>query len=187
MITVDNLSLVIKKEISIIFLIISSVTCFSQDLPNPEFAGRPYFIKDNSLVNFERADGVLSATAGMKGMVTFYGVPASKSDVRFSSSSLPIIFIRVDAGVDPVEVFSIVRADIGKKGREFIVRKTDRRNAVQDMSDVLVKFSFTKKADGIYELKFDNGITPGEYAIISSTETGGGTSLKSKISCFGVD
>ncbi len=174
------------KAILISCLLIS-VACFSQDVPIPEFTGRPYFLKENVLNNFERVDGALSATAGLKGMVTFYGVPSAKSEVRFSSTSMPIILIKVDAGVDPAEVFSVVRADVKKKGREFIVRKTDRRNAVQDMSDIIVKASFKKKSEGIYELSFEGGITAGEYAVISSAETNNSMALKSKISCFGID
>lgn len=172
--------------LTVALCLLGSIACLSQDL-NPEFTGRPYYLKENSLANFERADGVLSATAGMKGMVTFYGVTGVKSEVRFLKSSLPSILIKVDAGVDPVEIFSVVRANVTKKGREFTVRKTDKRNAPQDLSEFLVKVNFTKKSEGLYELKFDGGITIGEYAIISSIETANSTSLKSKISCFGIE
>ena len=175
------------KKITLYACLLICAPGFCQDLPSPEFAGRPYFVKENSLVNFERADGALGANTSTKGMVTFYGVPKDKSDVRFTSSALPRIIIKVDAGVDPSEVFSVVRAEVGKKGREFTVRKTDRKNNPLDVSDVQVKVSATKVSDGIYELKFENGIPTGEYAIVSSLETNSGMALKSKLSCFGID
>ena len=155
----------------------------SQDIPDPEFAGRPYFLKDNGLVSFERTDGSQEAKTSMKGMDTYYAAMGDKSDTRFPSGTPPKIIIKVDNGVDPAEMFSIVRGEQGKAKRSFLLRKYDRKMRALDVGNVLIKASYKKIRDSVYEIVFDTTLTAGEYALIPSTES----NLKIKMSCFGVD
>jgi hypothetical protein len=168
-------------------LIILSSSSIAQDIPDPEFAGRPYVLKDNALSDAERADGDLGADAGMKGMVTFYTAQTGKSTVRFSAATPPTFIIKVEPGTDPSEIFTVFRGEAGKKTRKFIVRKTDGKMVAKDISDLIVKVSFKKVRDGIYSLTFDSGITPGEFAVVSTKDSGGATQMKCKLTCFGID
>lgn len=158
----------------------------AQEALVPEFSGRPYYVKENALAGFERVDGNLSASTSAKGMITFYNVGKDKSDTRFSASSMPRILIKVEAGVDPGDLIKVVKGEVTKKGRQFTVRKADRKNTALDISEVLLKVTFNKVGDGIYEFVFE-GVAPGEYAVVSSTETNSGMALTAKLSCFGID
>ncbi|MBL7851016.1 MAG: hypothetical protein JNN04_08955 [Cyclobacteriaceae bacterium] len=176
-----------RKPILLVGLLVLANLSIAQDTPDPEFAGRPYLLKDNTLVDFERIEGDLGGKAGMKGMETFYAVQAGKSTIRFASTAPPTFILKVEPGTDPMETFTVFRGEAGKKNRTFIVRKTDGKMVAKDISDLIVKVTYTKVRDGVYSASFPNGITPGEYAIISSKDSGGGTQMKCRMSCFGID
>jgi len=176
-----------KKPLILICLLVLSNLSIAQDIPEPEFAGRGYLLKDNAITDLERVDGDLGAKAGMKGMETFYTVQAGKSSTRFAASAPPTFIVKVEPGTDPAEAFTVFRGEGGKKNRTFIVRKTDGKMVAKDISDLIAKVSYTKVRDGVYTVSFQGALAPGEYAMIATKDSGGGTQMKCKMSCFGID
>ena len=172
-----------KSSLLIFLALTICSTLMSQDIPDPEFSDRPYFLKENGLMSFERTDGTLEAKTSMKGMETFYAAFKAKSGVRFQVTSLPKMVIKTEGNADPAELFTVVKGNVTKDKRSFIQRKTDRKNIAMDIREFQIKTTFKKIRDNVYEIIFDNALTPGEYALLPSTES----NLKIKISCFGID
>ena len=90
----------------------------AQEIPEPEFNARPYYLKDGELVNMERADArfdVKVKAFGYGGHDSFLTAFGSQSSVRFNKDALPRIFIKFDGNIDPEELISILKAETKKR------------------------------------------------------------------------
>ena len=170
---------------------------FGQDsIPDPEFSERPYYLTHNSLINLERADAVLDLklkAGGYGGSEYYYTAFGEQSTVRFSQDSLPRFFIKLSDGTDPSEKIVITRSisKTKKNRRRFIQGSSAFGGKARDVSENHVSYTIRTIRPNIYEIIFDQGLLPGEYAIMPiNSPNGSALDLASqtvKITCFGID
>jgi hypothetical protein len=172
----------IKAAFSLLFFLIG-IFALSQDMPDPDFTVRPYYVDGNDLKAFEKTEATIETKTkglGYGGFDVFYAVPGTKSTVRFSQGIFPKVIVKMEDGGDPSESFFISSAsDIKKDRRRF---KSSKVGGVFNKStDVKerIKFSAKKIRDRVYELIPEAPLIPGEFAIVNT--------LLMKVYCFGVD
>lgn len=182
-----------RKTLALLWLVTISLPSNAQNVPEPEFSQKPYYLKDDKLYELEKVVAPMETKAkgmGYGGVEISYSAPELKSTVRFTSGTNPVIIIKMDDGSDPSEVFSILKADIKKTKRRFVTGKmgaiiggntSNRQKAIT--------FSVRKLRDKVFELTFLETLQPGEYAIIPDqkniTMATGSQSIK--FNCFGID
>lgn len=173
------------KKIILSIVMLSSITLFSQTIPTPEFAMRPYILEaNNTLKNLERIEVQSDMKAKISGVEMFFTTFNAKSDVRLSKAAMPKFIIKVDAGTDPADVISLGIGEIKKDKRRFLQSSSNARGEARDISSTSVKLEFKKISDGLYEIVLPT-IAPGEYAFMPVKI--GVSDTKLKFSCFGVD
>lgn len=174
-----------KKIILSIAVVLSSITSFSQTLPTPEFAMRPYILEaTNTLKNLERVEVQTDMKAKVSGVEMFFTAFNAKSDVRISKSAMPKFIIKVEVGTDPADVISLGIGEVKKDKRKFLQSSSNAKGEARDISATSVKLEFKKISDGLYEIILPT-IAPGEYAFMPVKI--GISDTKMKFSCFGMD
>lgn len=181
----------------LLFGLLMQLQLFSQEtIPDPEFSERPYYLDNGELKNLERADAVFDIKVkggGYGGADYFYSAFGEQSPVRFHKDSIPRIFIELDKNVDPEETIVILRKEKKNKKnrRRFKQGSSAMGGKARDVSENRVSFSINKVRPGLYEIIFDHGLLPGEYAVMpinkpsqSIFDSGSNTV---KITCFGID
>ncbi|HEV8511988.1 MAG TPA: hypothetical protein VGQ59_01860 [Cyclobacteriaceae bacterium] len=179
------------KSALLFLLIIFSPTL--QDIPEPDFSLRPYFLKEDKLNEFERVDAVFESKAkgmGYGGVEISYAAEGLKSAVRFTSLLAPRIIIKMEDNSDPAEGFAVFMAEIKKDRRRFVTGKMGSAfGSNKSNNEKRVQISAKKIREKVFEISFQQNLSPGEYAIIPSQKnmsmSAGSQSMK--MSCFGVD
>ena len=182
-----------------IFLLITllCVKGFSQDLPEVEKEKRPYFLVEGELINFEKVKAKLDVKVkglGYGGTDTFLTAFDKNSTVRYNANELPKIIIKITGDEDPEDYINIFRQTTNKRNkdrRRFKQSSMALGGKTRDVSESEVPFELNKISENIYEIEFDEDLTPNEYAIIPIKNIGGNTlaSYNSQqiIFCFGID
>lgn len=164
------------------------LSAFSQ---NPEFAGRPYLWQNNvALSDLERADAQLDSKLkglGYGGVRLMYTVFSGRSNVRFNRNHLQKLIIKVAEGIDPSESYTIVKAEVKKDKRSFLVSSYSMVGRAKDTKDTYIKAEFKRIKDGIYEITLPSDIEEGEYGFLGVASEGTLMGNRVKISCFGID
>ncbi len=173
-------------------LLLVSIRTQAQDIPEPEFSNRPYFLKDSILISFERVDASAKAKVkalGYGGSETFLTVEGLKSSTRFVSKSLPRIFIKFEENLDPADRVSVMVAELKGSDRRFKTMKMGGIYSykIENVTDNKVLVTYKRIRANIFEVIFPD-IPRGEYAFLSSGEyTTNAAMPQIKLNCFGVD
>jgi|GEM_PF-1084108 len=186
------------KLFALAVLFFSANTLLAQDVPEPEFNSRLYYLDSTStLVSFERTDAPFETkikALGFGGGDGYLTLPRPKSKVRFHANSIPKIVIKTSDGEDPADIIKIVPiSNISDKGERILkVVQVGYGTVFTGHSKVnhdFLEIAFKKIRPQLYQLVFDN-IQPGEYAVypneITNDKPKKGISTY-KIYSFGVD
>lgn len=185
------------NKILLIFTLLLFSNVYSQEIPNIEKEKRPYFLINGELKKFEKVKAKFDFKVkglGYGGSETFLTAFEKTSPVRYKADELPRIIIKITGDEDPEDYINIFRQTRKK-------RKKDRRRFKQssmalggkarDVSDSVVSFELNKIGENVYEIEFDNDLTPDEYAIVPIKNMGGNSlnsyNSQQTIYCFGVE
>ncbi|MBS1683224.1 MAG: hypothetical protein JSS76_00610 [Bacteroidetes bacterium] len=156
------------------------------NIPDPEFASRPYYLKDSILVSLEKVSASIDVS-GMGGKV-YLTAFKPKSNVRFSKDALPKFYIKIDGGGDASDKVDVSIAVVKKDRRRFTQESTGLSGAAKDIGATKASVSVKKVREGLYQIIFDNPLSAGEYAFMPALDMsslmGGG---KLNLYCFGID
>ncbi len=191
-------------KLLLLFLIISTSTT-AQEIPNPEFTMRPYFITDGQLENFEKVKAQIDIKVkgmGYGGSETYLTAFNEESSIKFESNKIPKIIIKIEGDEDPEDYISILKSTKKKKlikfnkkkkkegRRRFKVASRAMGGKVRDVSNSEITFVIKKIKGNIYEIIIDTELETGEYAIIPIQQSNGNPLLSynstQKIYCFGI-
>jgi hypothetical protein len=179
-----------KASVGLI-LILFSIDLLGQVIPDPEFTLRPYYLTDSTLTSFDRVDSEIETKVialGYGGAESFFATTGLKSKTRFLSSSIPRIIISTEDNTDPADIITISKAEFKGNKRRFKAAKVGYLGLKnKEVNDSRVSVSFKKIRPKVYEMIFDNPLTPGEYAIMPYFDKNSSTGVKFKLNCFGVD
>lgn len=179
------------------FIIILTLTTIcinsvAQEIPEPDFSQKPYYLKDGKLFEFEKVEASLGTKAkgmGYGGVEISYSAEGQKSPVRFPSSSALIIVVKMEDNSDPSDGFTVLLGDVKKNGRRFVTGKMGTFGGLKSNNANRISISSRKLREKLYEISFSQPLQPGEYAIISNQKSvsmaNAGQSVK--MNCFGVD
>lgn len=162
-----------------------------QDVPEPDFSQRPFFIVGGNLVYLERVDGIIELKGkamGYGGVEMTYSADGLKSSVRTKGENMKF-FIKIEDNSDPSESFVLCPAVVKKSARKFKAVKLNMMGKpVPESTAHLIYFKSKKVKDKIFELWTESPLPSGEYALLPSTNStiNANTSFV-KINCFGVD
>jgi hypothetical protein len=176
------------KNLTLLLILSLSLSALAQTttIPDPEFASRPYYLKDGKLENLEKT----SATIDVSGMGSKVSLTAfkPKSETRFSNGAIPQLYIKIEGGGDPSDKVDVGIATVKKDRRRFTQESTGFSGAAKDISATKASVSLKKIRDGLYQIIFDKPLAPGEYAFMPALDMGsmmGGGKLN--LYCFGID
>ena len=174
-----------------VFLLVALLTSLygyaqTQAIPDPEFANRPYYLKDGQLVSLEKTN----ATIDISGMGSKVSLSAfhPKAEVRFTRDNIPQLYIKIEGSGDPSDKVDVGIATIKKDRRRFTQESTGGFGAAKDISATKARVSLKKIRDGLYQIIFDTPLASGEYAFMPALDLGSMMSGgKLNLYCFGVD
>lgn len=183
-----------KTFFFISFLVLIQFSTYGQEIPNPDFAKRPFILtEDNELTDFERLVAVVDYKIkglGYGGGELYYTVNPGRSLKRYPLSNLPRFIIKTEPNQDPSEVIYLSKAyEVDAKKRRFITAKITMLGKSKEVDKQFIAIDFKKLANDIYEIIIVDPIGNGEFAFIpfdtaqSSRNMGG----KVFINCFGID
>lgn len=162
----------------------------------PEYSLRPYYVNNSELISFEKVKAKIDIKVkalGYGGSNTYLTAFGLNSNIRFKKGEIPKILIKIEGDDEPEDYLTILKSEKSKK-------KTDRRRFKQasmalggktrDVSDNEINFSLKKLGNNIYELKIDEDIEFGKYAVIPNIQSNGNSILSynstQKIYCFDI-
>ena len=174
-----------------IFILVSS-QAKSQDVPEPDFSQKPYFLVDGKLINMEKTDASLEKKMrgmGYGGVEYFYSVAGNRSSSRVTASSIPKIIYKNDDNSDPSESILVCIGEPRKGSRRFSSFRMSAFGSSKGVLDNRIKLTVKKIRDKIFEITIDQPLSPGEYAVLPYSK---GTTMTvvttgTKVNCFGVD
>jgi hypothetical protein len=176
---------------SLLYVFSVSICLWAQEIPDPEFSLRPYYLKANSLENLERVDAVVQTKVkamGYGGADSYYNAIGVQSSVKFTQAESPRFFIKIDDPTDPMDLVVITKGDVKKNERRFKILSVNGPFGTRSSgTGNQVKFICKKVREGLYEIVLDGTLTSGEYAFMPIS---GGLSLaatRAKLSCFSVE
>jgi len=181
------------KFLALVCFVFTVARSIAQDIPEPDFSQKPYYLKDAALQEFEKVDSPMSIKIkgmGYGGFEISFSAAGLMSPIRFAANVTPVIIVKMEDNRDPSEVFTLLMGDIRKDRRRFVTGKIGAffgNSKSNNQKEITI--SAKKLRDKVFQITFEGSLQPGEYAIIPdqkhiSMETG---SQMIKISCFGVD
>ncbi|MBS1950996.1 MAG: hypothetical protein JST37_08335 [Bacteroidetes bacterium] len=174
-----------------IFILVSS-QAKSQDVPEPDFSQKPYFLVDGKLINMEKTDASLEKKMrgmGYGGVEYFYSVAGNRSSSRVTASSIPKIIYKNDDNSDPSESILVCIGEPRKGSRRFSSFRMSAFGSSKGVLDNRIKLTVKKIRDKIFEITIDQPLSPGEYAVLPYSKGMSMTVITTgtKVNCFGVD
>jgi len=172
-------------------------TSYSEIDLEPEYSVRPYHVNNNELLSFEKVKAKIDIKVkalGYGGSNTYLTAFGIESSTRFKKGEIPKILIKIEGSEEPEDYLTILKSEKSK-------RKKDRRRFKQasmalggktrDVSDNEINFTLKKLNNNIYELRIDENIEIGEYAVIPNIQSNGNSILSynstQKIYCFAIE
>ena len=162
----------------------------SAQVPVPDFKNQPALLKDGKLVKLEKQSSEIKAKVngmGYGGTSQMLTIDGGSSPVVVSSK--PEFIIKVDADADPETVFYMAKCLEHKKVREVEVGKTSAFAGYgatgKSVKRFHIKLTFEKVSDGVYKVKADEVLEPGEYAFVPNS--GGAAGSMAAVYCFAVN
>jgi hypothetical protein len=158
-------------------------------VPVPDFKNTPMLLKDGKLVKLEKQN------SEVKQKVNGAGFGGTSQNVTIDGPSSPVsapakaeFVLKVDADADPETIFYLAKCLEHKKVREVEVGKTSAFAAYGATGKSVKRFheklNYEKISDGVYKLKVDEKLEPGEYAFVPNA--GGAAGSMSAVYCFSV-
>ena len=158
-------------------------------VPTPDFKNQPALLKDGKLVKLEKQNSEIKAKIngmGYGGTSQMLTIDGGSSPV--SASAKPEFVLKVDADADPETIFYLSKCLEHKKVREVEVGKTSAFAGYgatgKSVKRFHIKIAFEKISDGVYKVKVDEKLEPGEYAFVPNA--GGAAGSMSAVYCFAV-
>lgn len=181
----------IQKDISSNYIITEFKPNASNDIPEPDFTLRPYYLNGNKLERLERTEGIfVTKQKGFyRGTERFVNAMKPESEIQFKKGNLPRFFIKLEnEKADPYDLINLCIGDVKKDRRIFIFRSQKMTGKVRDVTDNFIDLEFKKIRDGLYEIIIDEELDVGEYGFLPiPTEAQSASFVNSvKINCFGV-
>lgn len=177
----------------LLFLVICySRISLAQEVPEPDFAMKPYFYIDGKLTELEKVDASLSKkikAMGYGGVEFDYAVGENKSSIRFKKDLMPRIIIRSDDNSDPTEYLMLSKGESKRKSRSFKGFKMGMVGNTKPLVSDRIKIFVKKVKDKVYEFSFEQPLDIGEYAFIplNSNSTMQSMTTGIKVYCFAVE
>jgi hypothetical protein len=180
------------RNVAIALSILTYTQSAAQEIPEPDFSQKPYYIKEEKLSEFEKVDATLERKVkgmGNGGVEFYYSVPDLKSSARFAASAVPKIIIKTEDNSDPTEAILVCVGEAKKDNRRFKSFKMGTFGGTKGISDNRIKIAVKKIRDKVFEITIDQVLPAGEYAILpySKDATAMAMTAGVKVSCFGVD
>ncbi|WP_418511800.1 hypothetical protein [Corallibacter sp.] len=186
------------KNLFLFILLASySVVSMSQEI---EKTFVPYYQTEDGIQEFERVSSKIEAKAigfGYGGVNQYLTVFNSKnSPTRFKSGSLPKFLMKLDPGIDPLDLVIISKADVVKKRKTYrrFVQQGHNMGGAKDLSEHLTipELKPVEGQENLYEMVFKKPLVPGEYAfqpIYKGQQAANilATNNNVRIYCFGID
>jgi hypothetical protein len=155
-------------------------------IPEPEFASRPYYLKDGKLESLEKTSAAIDV-GGMGGKVYLTAFKA-QSTVHFTKDNVPALYIKIEGSGDASDKADVSIATVKKDRRRFTQESTGLSGAAKDIGATKASVSLKKVREGLYQIVFDNPLASGEYAFMPALDMsslmGGG---KLNLYCFGIE
>jgi|HubBroStandDraft_1064217.scaffolds.fasta_scaffold671807_1 hypothetical protein len=119
---------------------------------------------------------------GYGGAESLYEVQGEHSSVRYSSSALPPIIVKIaNGGQDPADTITLYPLKVAKGQRQLqMMRAHLFSGAKSTMQGKQIPLNFAKYGDASLKVAPASPLAPGEYAIVS-------TSASQIAYCFGID
>jgi hypothetical protein len=141
----------------------------------PEFINHVYAVGEQAeYIKLEKVEGNrVTAGGGFYGFsakVTSYMVPGNESKVKMPSNQKRFI-VRTISGIDPADMFELVKFDIrtAKKDRYVDMSKSNRAMYYSSKGGVTenrLVTDFKSLGNGVYEIVLTEDLEPGEYGFI---------------------
>lgn len=176
------------KKLLVLLILANSLCALAQTLtiPDPEFASRPYYLKDGRLESLEKTSA--SIDVGGMGAKVYLTAFKSKSEIRFTKGAIPQLYIKIEGSGDASDKVDVSIATVKKDRRRFTQESTGLSGAAKDIGATKASVSLKKVRDGLYQIIFDHPLASGEYAFMPALDMGslmGGGKLN--LYCFGID
>ncbi|MEZ5054575.1 MAG: hypothetical protein R2807_07415 [Chitinophagales bacterium] len=164
----------------------------SNNIPDPDYPNRPYYLDGNELMKLERAEAnfALKKKGIYRGVDQQVQVMKEESPIQFEKNKLPRFFIQInDEDVDPYDIIDLCKADkIGAGRRNFTFSGKTYGGRVKDVTGKIMQLDFKKIRKGLYEIIIAQELEQGEYAFLpignSDNQLSSVNSVKAN--CFGV-
>jgi len=140
----------------------------SQELPNPPKKDTPYLIHATNLLETETNQ----ATEASDKKAQIYWVPGAASSARTPLGFPEFLFAQDQVDARSLRLYAFERVD-GR--REVLVRKKKKIVVQAYYVDVI------PQGEGLFKLRVDSSLTPGEYCLTPDGEQGSNT-----VYCFAV-
>ena len=181
-----------KKSLLPLLFLCTAQLASGQDIPEPDFNQRPYFLQDGKLMDLEKADATMERKMkgmGYGGVEYYYSVDGTKSNIRFSSSSLPKLVIKVEDNTDPTELYSLCAAEVKKNSRRFKTLKMGVLGELKSTDNNKLAINAKKLREKVFEMVVVGNLPTGEFALVpqSNDATKKILSTGGKVCCFGID
>ena len=158
-------------------------------VPVPDFKNAPHLLKDGKLVKLEKQNSEIKGKVngmGFGGQSQMLTIDGGSSPV--SAPAKPEFVLKVDADADPETIFYLAKCLEHKKVREVEVGKTSAFAAYgatgKSVKRYHEKLIFEKVSDGVYKVRIEEKLEPGEYAFVPNS--GGAAGSMSAVYCFAV-
>lgn len=150
-----------RKLILMTVLLATSLNLFAQEIPKPEFPKIPYYLENGNLMSLHKE------APKQKGVYnTKYILKTENSDVMFDSRNEIEFIFEYSGDQDINTVFSIVIAEISKKGRKFNIGGFKAIGGKsKDNSENEIPFKIERIDDNIYKMKLAS-VESGQYAVV---------------------
>lgn len=181
-----------KVKIASNYVITKFTTNNGNNIPDPEFPLRPYYLDGNELVKLERAEANFAAKKKgvYRGVDMQVQIMKEESPIQFLKNNLPRFFVVInDEDTDPFDIIDLCKADrIGKGRRNFTYAGKKYGGRVKDVTGKLVSLDFKKIRNGLYEIIIDQELEQGEYAFLPLFKNDQSLSSTNSIkaNCFGI-
>ncbi len=125
-----------------------------------------------------------------RGSESYYSTFEPASPIRFTKQNLPVLIVKLEGNIDPLETISIAIGIVKKDRRSFKISSRKFGGKTNEIDNSFLSFEIKKIRNNIYQLILPSNIEVGEYAfmpIINTSDLNSLLTSSQKLSCFGID
>ena len=144
-----------------------SLSSSAQNAAIPEFKNKVMFVQpDKTLAELDKTDMNSDLHTNMGGHSEVNLVANGKvSAITHTGAATDKYIVKIESGIDPSNVIELFTFDAGKKNRKILVAEMSMgKDKTVELTKV--KLSFTKVADGVYEISTATKLEGGEYCFL---------------------